>query len=173
VDVLRLERSLRDLRRPLLLYIGVMLAIAAVTTSFRWLYFKDVLPNTFYAKMDLYSETVLSYASRMYHLVTGLSSPRIALPFFVFILATTIFLARRKTFDRDARVHLSFLVVSTGAYLLLPTDWMGELRFATPVFFFLYLFFFWLLSRIVDLVPSKSSPLQGSNIPVAAKASSP
>ena len=52
------------------------------------------------------------------------------------------------------RVLLLYLGLSTVAYLVLPLDWMGEYRFATPFFVFLY----WSLGEMLHAVLAAARP---------------
>lgn len=56
------------------------------------------------------------------------------------ILAITVYLFSTRRFQGTHAVMLLFLAVSSTVFILMPNDWMGEYRFASPffVFFFVY-----------------------------------
>jgi hypothetical protein len=103
---------------------------------FRQIYFRDWLPNTFYAKVR--PELVSRDPSRVLELFSS-ATGRLA-PFVVLALAAALLCAwRRRTSRDDACLVLGVYLATAGVvYVALPPDWMGEYRFATPFFLFLF-----------------------------------
>jgi hypothetical protein len=67
--------------------------------------------------------------------------------------ATTCCLLAKRAFNREHGVLLAFLVASLAGYLLLPDDYMGEFRSATPFYVLFYLYAVILLSGFLTIVP--------------------
>ena len=110
---------------------------------FRSTYFDSLLPNTYYAKQGsilvqlkelifLDRKKLMLFLEFVAHL--GWCG---AFLFFIFIpyVLRQSFLKKESCFELLIYI---FLFLSFLIFLLLPRDWMGELRFATPVFIFLY-----------------------------------
>jgi hypothetical protein len=111
---------------------------------FRWAYFGDLFPNTFYAKggpnakvyLDLVTlqPQMTAKAFELFESVAGRGN--VLLP--AALLAGTAFLIGRRSFGWRHGVLLAFAYFAAVPFLLLPFDWMEEYRFATPLFPFLY-----------------------------------
>lgn len=111
---------------------------------FRWSYFGDLFPNTYYAKGGpnavVYLKLVTLHPSltakafELFESVAG--SGNVLLP--VALLAGTAFLIGRRRFEWKHGVLLAFAYFGALPFLLLPFDWMEEYRFATPFFPFFY-----------------------------------
>ena len=131
-------------RRGLVRSLGAFVTGAGILIgpylAFRCLYFQDWVPNTYHAKVR--SWLVADDPTRLAELLSsaaGRLAPIVALLLLIG-LATAI---RRRTPRDHAFLVVSLYLATAGAvYLILPPDWMGEFRFATPFF----LFFFWLTS---------------------------
>lgn len=108
--------------------------------AFRRVYFHDWVPNTYYAKVRPW--LVSDDPARLTELLAS-ASGRLA-PIVALVLGVALILAvrRRSAHDHAFLVLTAYLATSATVYLILPPDWMGEYRFATPFF----LFFFWLTS---------------------------
>ena len=106
-------------------------------------------------------EPLWAWVFRLILLFIGATNVWLALPFFIFLISTTIFQVRNQMIDRVNESTILFLGVSISAYLILPTDWIGELRFATPVFLFLYLLFYQQLQKLNQLASKNSSNKRG------------
>jgi hypothetical protein len=59
---------------------------------------------------------------------------------FLAVFVATVFLIGSRQFRPMLALLSAFLVVSGLGYLLLPLDWMGEFRFASPFFLFFYVY---------------------------------
>jgi hypothetical protein len=106
---------------------------------FRRLYFHDWVPNTFHAKVRL--SLLSSDPGRLLELfasATGRLAPLVAA-----LLAFALLAGLRHRSPHEGRCLVISIYLGTAAalYLLLPADWMGEYRFATAFFLFL----FWLI----------------------------
>jgi hypothetical protein len=107
---------------------------------FRRLYFHDWVPNTYHAKVR--SWLVSDDPTRLMDLfwsATGRLTPIVGV---VLVMALATALRRRSAEDHAFLVLSLYLATAATIYLILPPDWMGEFRFATPFFLFL----FWLAS---------------------------
>lgn len=107
--------------------------------AFRWSYFGDLVPNTYYAKVgpqSLRHELPLT-VSKILEPFEAAAGPA-GLPLLAALLAGTAWLIARRRFRGEHGILLAFAACGLLPYLLLPRDWMGEYRFATPFFPFLY-----------------------------------
>ena len=111
---------------------------------FRLIYYGQLLPNTYLIKAEgklLNKYWLLTMWARLKSILLGLFGPKYlaaAIIAGLFVLLVLLFWKRR--IDQRYLVAAAFLFVSFGSYLLLPIDWMGEFRFASPFFPFLYFF---------------------------------
>lgn len=128
--------------RPMLKTIAVYMAgftlIFGGHLLFRWLYFGNLYPNTYYAKggptwTDLWPALRLQgdFGLRFWDLMSGYFGARWRL-----IPAVGVFLGGAGLcIQRRSRPFLvllwCFSFLATYLYVLLPLDWMGEFRFAT------------------------------------------
>lgn len=107
---------------------------------FRRAYFGDFVPNTYHAKggpspRDLIHLAFLTreQIDRTYDLLSGMFSWRAGLVGVVLLsLATHVLITQRKT--SRAIFLVPPAICSWAIYCLLPRDWMGEYRFASPFF---------------------------------------
>lgn len=113
---------------------------------FRCLYFHDLFPNTYYAKSSPGIGMLLHlvfltkiYVIKSYDLLSGIFSWRAGiLSVLLLVISTAVFIKSRSR--RENLVLLLMLLTTWAIYILLPNDWMGEFRFATPFFVFLYIY---------------------------------
>lgn len=143
--LLTLFAGSRPFRRSFVRIAAYAAAFAAVFggyLTFRILYFGDFVPNTFHAKgtpmrkifiaLLRLEPAIRKLAADLLHSVAG----RAGVPLAMVLLAGMILLA---VWHRLRWVHgalFAFLAVSAVPFLLLPYDWMGEYRFATPFHLF-------------------------------------
>lgn len=125
-------------------YAAVFLLLFGGFLAFRFFYFGDLYPNTYYAKrgetgrlaLDLL--TLQPYMWRnlggLVESATGFDGEALL----VVLAAAVVFLAVRHRLRWVHGAVLGFAGCAAAAYLLLPGDWMGEHRFATPFFPFFY-----------------------------------
>lgn len=157
------------------LYLLVFVLLYGGFLAFRRLYFGELFPNPYYAKggptvQSLWALVLLQDAMliKIRALLTGAAGPA-GLLILGGILGATFFLVGARRFRRDQLLVLLFLAVSAAIYLLLPDDWMGEFRFATPFFVFAAIY---AVSVSVTLFQSLvlPAPLQKSAVMVAVTA---
>jgi hypothetical protein len=111
---------------------------------FRICYFNDVFPNTYYAKtspslrilfvtLTMQVHAVLKFDRLMSYIVGKLGF--LALVLLVLINFYIIYVKR---FREQHIAHGLLLMSLTFVFLIMPTDWMGSDRFATPFIIFFY-----------------------------------
>jgi hypothetical protein len=151
----------RELRPWLALFIAhstVAVTLVGAIVGFRWLYFNDVFPNTYYMKggptlasigstVWLLPDTVL----KIRELAQNIAGAKGATWFLVLVFAGTTFLISVRHFHRILAVLALFSAFSCVVYLLLPEDWMGEYRFASPFFLFFYTYVVTLVWSLCEL----------------------
>ncbi len=106
---------------------------------FRYFYFGDILPNTFYAKQTA-SVANLGLAT-LGDLLRGMA-PAWGYFLLASMIAAVIIGVRGRVFLKDHLALALLLLCSLASFSLLEADWMKELRFATGVIFFFYCFAF-------------------------------
>jgi hypothetical protein len=138
--------------------------------AFRILYFGDLVPNTFHAKgapMRGILIALLTFEPAIRELIADLLrsvAGSAGVPLAVALLSGTVLLAVRRRFRWLHGALLAFLAVSALPFLLLPYDWMGEYRFATPF----HLFFFpWAVSVAASLGEMIPGAPERRRLPVA------
>jgi hypothetical protein len=128
------------LTRSLIGYAVTFVSLLWVVTAFRIAYFHDVLPNTYYAKEGPLWQLTAALLESLGVVAGGLV-------FLVFASAVLLLgmafcfwigerLARKSVESSPLIVLASFVGAGLLAVELLPTDWMPEFRFATPLFLF-------------------------------------
>ncbi len=144
-------------------FLAASLIPVLVYILFRFAYFGDFYPNTYHVKGGPSLRDVVQLVfleidqiQNTYNLFYGVFSQR-AGPLMILLLLGVFYLlfVRRKT---SPVVFLVPILVCTWAiYCLLPRDWMGEYRFATPFFLVFPLL---LISVLADLLANMSAPLR-------------
>jgi hypothetical protein len=125
-------------KKLMVFIISAMLPVVACTI-FRIFYFGDIFPNTYYAKdgptiRDIFRLVCLAkeYLDKTYDLFYGIFSWRAGLGILILLVGSFYLLLGRK------KTSIVFLfpafLCSLAVYCLLPQDWMGEYRFASPFF---------------------------------------
>lgn len=171
--LLTLFAGSRPVRRSLVRIAAYAAAFAAVFggyLAFRFLYFGDFVPNTFHAKGAPMGKILLAFlklepairelAADLLHSVAG----AVGVPIAVALLAGMILLAVRRRLRWEHGALFAFLAVSAIPFLLLPYDWMGEYRFATPFHLFFYPWAVSLAAAIGQMLPI---PPERRRLPVA------
>ena len=125
---------LRSLPRRLGRYLAGLLPVLGAWLAVRLVAFGDWLPNTYRAKGGPTPESLLDVA-KLADLGESVLGP-LAAPFLLALLVAAR-AGRGRAWDRHL-VLGGYLLIALAIYLLLPEDWMGEYRFATPAFVFLY-----------------------------------
>jgi len=125
-------------------YAAIFILLLGAFLLFRWSYFGDLYPNTFYAKGGPNAKVYLDLltlppqmATKAFGLFESVAGPANVL-LLAALLGGTAFLIGRGRFGWRHGVLLAFAYFGAVPYLLLPFDWMEEFRFATPFFPFLY-----------------------------------
>ena len=139
-DKRALLRALRQFVVPFALIIGGY-------EVFRILYFHDLLPNTYYAKAEgAFRPQIWAMVATLhpdyFDEITSLWESvlgRLAMPGFLAMLVSVTHFMTRRRFEAWQWSGLVVFIPGALAYTLLPKDWMGEYRFATPVIPFFYL----------------------------------
>jgi hypothetical protein len=136
----------------MLTYFLSFLIIYGSYIAFRLIYFNDIFPNTYYAKggpniidtlsILTFQPPVLAKYSELINSVAGIIGNLATLSIFFLIYS----LVKDNLLDLKYICFLIILYISLLNYLLLPPDWMGEYRFATPFIAFFYLTCFILLN---------------------------
>lgn len=139
-------RRLRPWLGALVVYGVVAAILMGALVGFRWWYFHDIFPNTYYMKaagrMGGSVESLLLLHSDTVQKIRALSEAvagenRAKWPVII-VFAGTILALSIKRFPPILAILGLFSVFSGLAYLLLPKDFMGECRFASPFFLFVY-----------------------------------
>ncbi len=124
--------------RRLGLFVMAAACVAGPYLMFRRVYFHDWVPNTFHAKVRPWM--VSGDPGRLFDVFSS-ATGRLA-PLVATLLAFALLEAarRRAAREHDARCLVLgvYLTAAASLYLLLPPDWMGEYRFATSFFLFLF-----------------------------------
>jgi len=152
VNIFRLVRkeiNSRQFLKEILVYAVVFAVIFGGYEIFRIFYFGDILPNTFYAKINRQPFGWLE--KTIYLLVLVAVNPYLFAIFIIFLVFSLI----RKQLTSAFVPVLTFLLVSMLIYLVLPMDWMPELRFGTAFLLFFYLLLFMTGETLVNSFPGK------------------
>ncbi len=131
-------------RRRIGWYLAAFAVLFGGFLLFRVLYFGDLYPNTYHAKGGPTREMVVDLltldpkmARDLVELLGG-AAGRLGGPVLAALVIGAAFLAGRGRLRWAQAAPLAFALWAAAAYLLLPRDWMDELRFATPFFLFFY-----------------------------------
>lgn len=148
---------------------GQYLAIYAATAGicfggylvFRYQFFHDILPNTYYAKdVGLFqSPGLLGPLKKMVKIIGVFRSIFTTWPFA--IIGSVAFCVLNVLLLRQERrpshlVWLLFVAISIAAFVILPIDWMPFFRFATPFIVFSVSLFVALIRHFVLAAPPLS-----------------
>ena len=107
---------------------------------FRWVYFGDLVPNTYHVKGGGFAAALSNLL-----LLTPDGFARIYEPFYsvlsyfgglllLALAAGLLYLFITKTFKPDLLPALLLALIALALYGLMPLDWMGEFRFSTPFY---------------------------------------
>ncbi|MBN1867287.1 hypothetical protein JW916_08340 [Candidatus Sumerlaeota bacterium] len=156
------RRNRTDRNRSVLQAVGVYVALFSLVYGafllFRIGYYRDIVPNTYHMKggpnpADLTRHVLSSTVetNRYLAVVNGLFG-RGGNAVFLALALCTIVLLWKRMLSRGHIACLAVLTVSLVSYLLLPSDWMGEYRFATAFVVFMHVYLF-LIGEIVVCHP--------------------
>jgi hypothetical protein len=104
---------------------------------FRYFYFGEFLPNTYYAKGGGLSLTPDKWYENLSNLLASVGLQKYL---FIAISSMFVYLCFTRDITRPLTVLAIALSISVLIYILLPSDWMPEFRFASPFFPLFYLF---------------------------------
>jgi len=159
-DIPSKRRPIKDTIKLLTLYIGLYTLFFGSYLLFRYVYFSDILPNTYYAKGGLPTLSSIDWYQKINNLFHNVS---ISTPLVLGLILISIYLNTDQRDNLHSTILLTFFLTIL-AYFLLPFDWMPEFRFATPFFALFYIYIFSVLGKIVEKIGSKP----GANIFIAS-----
>jgi hypothetical protein len=130
----------------------ISLAGLGMITAFRYLYFGQFLPNTFYAKIEMDAlglsylftdplKLLIKFAALLYYQS-------------FFLLEILLFLILLITvYKSSAKLHLffAFLIAALLQYMLISSDWMPHLRFGIAYLFVFNSCLFLLIDKVKDV----------------------
>jgi hypothetical protein len=159
--------------RHLASYIALFVAVVATYVSFRLAYFGEWLPNTYYAKPGssiarVLGEGVSGNLLALSDLLAKSAFPQGHGLAIVVLLSYPILLVARSSINGGRPILIVFLFLLAGflAYRILPPDWMGEYRFASPLFPLLYVFVFAMIGLLTsDWIDART--LLGRTLPTS------
>jgi hypothetical protein len=137
----------------LLNYSLALLLPVAAFLLFRHSYFNDWLPNTYYAKgrQNAFAVFGFHHAVEKFRYLSFAIGGRWAVFLLLFSLAMFPFLFRYSMrANAGFVVPMIFFLLSFFHFMLLPDDWMHELRFATPCIVFVFPYLLLLISFFVE-----------------------
>ncbi|UCF62311.1 MAG: hypothetical protein JSV37_06340 [Anaerolineaceae bacterium] len=128
-------------RRLVKAYLAPLLLLLSGFLAFRFIYFGDLLPNTYYMKMQggfLSWNWLLEQIYKSYDLADAFwGGARVIV--FIGLASSVVYLARAHGIYRNHWIVFLFVAISLISFYFLPSDWMGEYRLASPIFPFVYL----------------------------------
>lgn len=139
------KKSFSSLLFKFLAYLVSFLLLFCGFVLFRWMYFHQILPNTYYAKTDLtLFQLVLSIFSDTHALIKFTNLLAGAFNWMGWMVSVIIIiligiLIRMKRLELHHLIIFIMAVIPMLIYMILPADWMDERRFATPFFAPIYL----------------------------------
>lgn len=155
------RKLIRDHLFILVRYSAIVVAGLGTFLLFRWLYFGDLFPNTYYVKGGTDLRAVYGlltmqdiYLSKLSELSTSVFGRHLWLLLPIGLIAWVTVTIMKMDNRRYDFVLLTATLLAWSAFMLLPSDWMGEFRFATPFLALMYLSAAILFSR---LLPAGSS----------------
>jgi hypothetical protein len=144
----------------LLLYSAIFGGLYGLFILFRLAYFGVPMPNTYYMKGAFGLQDIINLLTLQPQMVTKaqvllqqcIGILNIILPLLLVIGSFYLLLVRQWT--ERVWTTLVFMLCSLSIYLLLPPDWMGEYRFATPFSPLFYLYSALIIEAVVKQLPS-------------------
>lgn len=128
---------------------------------FRWTYFGQLFPNTYFAKGGPSPGAYLDLLTlqppmmgKVFDLFGSVAERGNVLLLAALVVGTAYLIGARR-FRWSHGVLLAFAYLGAAPYLLLPHDWMPEFRFATPFFPFLYAYGVALAASLGDRLPEE------------------
>ncbi len=172
----RQYRRTAPLARALLVYGAVFAVCFGAFLWFRWSYFGDLLPNTYYAKGSAFLPPRIHVLEpppplplRLLDVLRGAGGWG-AVAAAAWTLLATGYLLRGRRFGVERAVVGLMAAATLLAYLLLPQDWMEEYRFATPFYTFFTLYAVLVTADLLDGLRMEGRTRIGVAIALAALA---
>ncbi|MBW1728407.1 MAG: hypothetical protein JRJ62_12695 [Deltaproteobacteria bacterium] len=166
--------TIPDKIAALIKYAVVFLILWFAFLLFRHLYFGDIYPNTYHAKggpgIDVIIPTLTlqePYLTRLGQLLQGVFGTKLKflIPCGMIVMATS-FYSERKMW-RELTLLLTMLTTTAFVFMVMPDDWMGEFRFATPFFPFIYISLAILLAHNLRKLTNNHKTLFGVGLTVS------
>jgi hypothetical protein len=137
-------------------YLSSFFFFSSIYFLFRLTYFGSPFPNTFYMKVVNGNEIsqIIKYVT--YNFLASFSG---------FFGEKSYWIGTIFTFEligiaviKRKRIHLNLtlifaILISQVAFISLPSDWMGELRFASPFLFLFPIFIIMLCQSLIQIIP--------------------
>lgn len=136
IDFLSDKTLRKKIYNSLFLYVGVFALVFGSYMFFRYFYFGDIFPNTYYAKGGAVSLSIFGWLTKISALLISIGINKY---FFVIVFSTFIYFCINKNIPKKLWGVIITLLISLLIYILLPSDWMPEFRFATPFFVLVYI----------------------------------
>jgi hypothetical protein len=159
--LLRLTSGRRGALGRIVRYGVALAAVLGGFLLFRWTYFGQLFPNTYFAKGGPSPEAYLDLLTlqppmmgKIFDLF-GSVAGRGNVLLLAALVAGTAFLIGARRFRWGHGVLLASAYVGAAPYLLLPHDWMPEYRFATPFFPFVYAYGIALAVSLLEMLPAE------------------
>lgn len=155
--------GMKPVQRHVLIYAAMFAGIYGAFLGFRWLYYGQLVPNTYYAKdssigfmlmaaLTLQIEALLKMSDLMFGTL-GRGGNLLA---FGLLIIGLVFVIRRQL-RRDEFVVMLFALAAMLVYVVLPLDWMREYRFATPFFPLFFLLAVMLIAHVIEMLPLRGT----------------
>lgn len=159
IVILTNNQKLSIVVRPLLTYAGLTLFLLSILLAFRWLYFNDLVPNTYYAKEASTVVIIQNLLLEPNTLITKFNSIFLSMGGidFIYIIYGIVALGIIQWTILRKKIKLNYILfsawlVSLLNYILMPYDWMGNFRFATPFIVISHLYFFLMAQGILATI---------------------
>ncbi|MGP8321658.1 MAG: hypothetical protein ACT6FE_04965 [Methanosarcinaceae archaeon] len=149
--------KIKDVLRSILSYTSTVILLIGAFILFRYSYFNEFYPNTYYAKGGPTIPVLIkslflqdTYLTKMQVLVSSLFGDYFWLITISIITLSATILILQKIKRDNIVILLLFSYVSLLIHIIMPNDWMGEFRFATLFIIFYYSTLIILTTLIVD-----------------------
>lgn len=157
-------KNLRQAALDIIKYTAVLGMIGGAFILFRYYYFGDLYPNTYYAKGGPSTSILIPaltlqepYLTKFHQLMQSLFGTKLK---FIIPLASivviTLFYTRKKLWKEFTLILLTSFTAAL-IFIIMPVDWMGEFRFASPFFPLFYLLLgimiWFILRRLITKIP--------------------
>lgn len=128
----------RSMVMKILMYGFYFILLFGGFLSFRFLYFGDILPNPYYAKYNaLLSENI--FLEKLVYLTYGAGDRWARVLILLNCIAIPFSFIYSGELKKICKILVILFCLGTLNFFILPSDWMGELRFASPFIVFNYL----------------------------------